>query len=56
MFEFIPGKYFSHDWDYNEFYAHVQKKKVREYVKSELTDAIDDYVHSMILAKHYKEW
>ena len=56
MFDFIPVKYFNRDWDYTEFYAHVQKKKVREYVKSELTDAIDDYVHSMILAKHYKEW
>ena len=56
MFDFIPVKYFSHDWDYNEFYAHVQKKKVREYVLQELESAIQDYLDSVRLAKHFNEW
>ena len=56
MFDFIPVKYFNRDWDYTEFYAHVQKKKVREYVLQELESAIQDYLDSVRLAKHFNEW
>ena len=45
MFDYVPEKYLHLNWSYEKFYKHVEKRKLRAYILTEVTDVITDYVN-----------